>query len=151
MWVQVNVLHALGSALVSLLHSAFSLQGIKHVLHEWKLIFIKCCIRIYLFIQKIQYVYLNDVQESEENSGKLFIPVESLCIYIFFYCFKTWVCTFKMGTKEQIRFKKNRFLSSHPFQLVTDLEDKELQTWFPNVPWSIWQIKLQNQAIVTAW
>lgn len=69
--------------------------------------------------------YLNGVQESEENSGKLFIPVEILCIYIYFlYCFKTWVCTLKMG----LRCKKNRFLSSHPFQLVTDLEDKELQT-----------------------
>lgn len=68
--------------------------------------------------------YLNGVQESEESSGKLFIPVEILCIYIFFYCFKICVCTLKMG----LRFKKNRFLSSHPFQLVTDLEDKELQT-----------------------
>lgn len=51
--------------------------------------------------------YLNGVQESEKNSGKLFIPVESLCIYIFFYCFKTWVFTLKMGTTEQTRFKKN--------------------------------------------
>lgn len=80
--------------------------------------------------------YLNGVRESEENLGKLFIPVEILCIYIF-YCFKAWVCMLKMGSTEQTRFKKNRFLSSHPFQLVTDLEDKVLQTSFPNVPWSM--------------
>lgn len=31
--------------------------------------------------------YLNGVQESEENPGNLFIPVEILCIYIFFLLF----------------------------------------------------------------
>lgn len=45
-------------------------------------------------------------------------------LYLFFYRFKIWVCTLKMGTTGQTRFKKNRFLSSHPFQLVTDLEDR---------------------------
>lgn len=81
--------------------------------------------------------YLNGVQESEKKKLREDFHSSRKFLYLFFYCFKTWVYALKMGTTEQTRFKKNRFLSSHPFRLVTDLEDKELQTWFPNVPWSL--------------
>lgn len=48
------MLYALGSALFSLSRSVFSLQGIKHVLHEPdENEYLLNVVRIYLFIQKI--------------------------------------------------------------------------------------------------
>lgn len=93
------MLYALGSALVSVLHSVLSLQGIKHVLHETdENEYLLNIVPGYTYSCKKYNILF--VTGWEKAQGSLFILVGSLCVCIAICCFKTWLCILKIDTTE---------------------------------------------------
>lgn len=77
------MLYALGSALVSLLHSVFSLQGIKHVLRETdENEYLLNIVPGYTYSYKKCNILFDSSWEYEENSGKPFYSRRKfVCFY----------------------------------------------------------------------